>query len=1119
MNRILLLLFLFLLPGFFSRHSGLNAGNYPWKANSVLNSGRWIKVRTPGRGIYKIPYDKLKTWGFNTPELVNVYGSGGIKLPESLDMDPVDDLVKNPAWRGKDGTGKDCLFFYSTGSVGWKWDPVFKIFRHTTNPYSEVSCYFLSDEGNAPFSVAKREQSGQSATHTVNSFDDYALLENEKYSLIQSGQQWFGEKYATGTSHTYSFSSTNPVQGEMASLTLNCAGRSSQASFFDVTVNQVKQSSVSFNPVNVDDATSLYADEKQKTYLLPLTSGKLDVSLAYSATNNLSEAWIDYLVLNWRRTLMLSGDQLIFRDSRSVGEGNIAQFIIENGGGAMVLDITKPDSLFEVSATSQGTQLAFRRPSGELREYLVFRSSGNFPEPELAGEVPDQNLHSLEVPELLIITHPDFLTSANTVAAFHSENDQMEVAVVTVAQVCNEFGSGIPDATAIRNFIRMCYDKSRKLKYVLLFGDGCYDNRNLTGAGKAFIPTYQSETSLSPTSTFVSDDYFVILDPGESIYNGTMDLGIGRLPVSSAYEAAIVTEKILNYHSSEAMGIWRTNLCFIADDEDGNLHVSDSETLANQLNDKHREFNTEKIYFDSYRQETNAGAERYPGVMEAINRQVEKGVLILNYMGHANTRFMADERVLDVSTINTWTNSNNLPIFVTATCEFSRFDAAETSAGEYILFNPNGGGIGLFSTTRMVYAYSNFLLSKSFYQYAFEKDNEGMNFRMGDIMRLAKISTVNSVNNRNFTLLADPALRLSYPRYKVVTKTINQKIPAVVPDTLNALDKVTVAGEITDKAGVKLTSFNGYITAVVYDKAIVQKTLGNPGNTPFYYKSQNNIIYKGEASVSNGEFSFSFVIPRDISYSLGKGKILYYARNGQEDAHGAFEDFIIGGSSSSQIPDDQGPVVDLYLDDPSFKNGGQTSRNPLLIADISDENSINTVGTGVGHDITAILDDDYSTLMVLNDYYKAVRDDYRKGRIEYPLRNLREGEHTLRLKVWDTANNSTEAEIDFVVSGDLFIREVSNYPNPVTGSTSFVFSHNQPDGRFDTQVEIFDMRGSLVDKYTTYVTSRGTGSNPLMWNLRERGISLTGGIYMYRITIRSDEGRLASKTGKMVICR
>lgn len=1091
-----------------------------WKASSVLSADKWVKIKTTGKGIRKIPYDKLVAWGFPNPSMVNVYGSGGYQLPESLDAEPVDDLVKIRSWHAKDGSGKDCLFFYATGTVSWTWDFASRSFRHQTNVYSRESFYFLSQQGNSPYVVEKVPEISSNPTHQVTIFDDFVLHETEQVNLLRSGKQWYGESFLRGTSRTISLNTPDPVSGTQATVTINTAGRSSAASFLDVTLNGAKQNSISYTPVNTNDDTSLYADEKLRNFSVPVQNNRIEIILAYAASNNLSYAWLDYVVINWKRQLRMSGDELYFRNTENLGPLNVARFQIENASaGSRVFDVTDPSSLFEVPVNVQGSQISFVRPATSLREYLVFRPAGNFPEAEFAGEVANQNLHGLNVPEFLIITHPDFINSAQTIAEFHRNLDAMSVEVVTTTQVYNEFGSGSPDATAIRNFIRMLYDRSKRIKYVMLVGDGSYDNRNIIGHNRAFVPTFQSDNSLVPTSSFVSDDYFVILDPGESVYSGTEDLGIGRLPVSTRYEAEIVTRKILNYYSSESLGYWRNVVCFIGDDGDNTLHMSDSESLANLVNSKHREFHTEKIYFDAFPVSSTPAGKRYPGVTDAINRRVSEGVLVLNYVGHANERFLSEERVLDVSMINAWTNSTKLPIFVTATCEFSRFDSSETSAGEYILLNPNGGGIGLFSTTRVVYAYSNFLLSQNFYRFVFEKDQNGENFRMGDVMRLAKINTINTLNKRNFTLLANPALRLSYPRYRVETLTVNGRNIQQYSDTVGALSKVTVTGQITDNFGNKLSNFNGTITPVVYDKAQTMRTLGNSGQPQFTYTSQNSVIYKGLATVTNGNFSFSFVVPKDISYSIGQGKILYYAENGKDDANGAFEGFSIGGSSGSQVVDNKGPEVKLYMDDTSFKPGGKTSRNPLLIAHIFDESGINTVGTGIGHDITAVLNNDFSQVFVLNSFYKAAKDDYTRGIIEFPLRNLPLGKHSLRLKVWDVANNSTEAEITFEVTGDFYIESVTNYPNPVSDYTYFSFTHNQPDATFQTLIEIFDITGQRIDMMQVTNSSGGKVSTPVRWEPGERGVRLRNGIYPYRITIRSAQGELATKSGKILVGR
>ncbi|MBN2773044.1 MAG: type IX secretion system sortase PorU, partial [Prolixibacteraceae bacterium] len=1024
-------------------------------SESVLKNGFWVKVSTTKKGIHRVPYSKLQEWGFSSPGNVKVFGNGGFVLSENVDNEIKTDLEQVAVWKGKDGSGNDCLFFYSPGNTKWEWNPAAQSFDHKINIYSKSAFYYLSEDQGSDKNVSLLPEVVDAANITVQDFNEYTKYEQEKVNLINSGQQWYGERFINGISQAFDIACPGRVAGTAASIKINAAGRSSAASKLRVTVNDSQNEYIDFNAVNTGDLTSLYADQATESFETELAGEDMEIRLAYLASNSSSEAWLDYIVMQYKRKLAYISNELYFRDPESVGYGNIEQFEITNvSSGLKVFDVSELYDIYDVPVTLNGTLLSFKRPASNLREYVVFNPVSDFTIPEYVGEVPNQNLHGISVPEMIVISHPDYYSIASELADFHRNNDGMSVEVVKTTEVYNEFSSGMPDVSGIRNFIKMLYDKDRNtLKYVLLFGDGSYDNRNLKGSNHNFIPTYQSANSLSPTSSFVTDDFYVLMDQGETVKSGAVDLGIGRIPASTVYEAQVVLDKVKNYNSPEALGTWRNIVCFIADDQDGNTHMNDSETLANKVNSEHGAFVTSKIYFDAYPQETTPGGERYPEVTESINNQVREGVLILNYIGHANDRFMADEHVLDVSNISSWSNHDNLPIFVTATCEFSRYDSDETSAGEYVLLNPNGGGIGLFSTTRVVYAYSNFLLSRSFYNHVFNQDENGNHYRMGDIIRLAKNGTPGDTNKRNFSLLADPALRLSYPKYRIITSKINQQDATGTADTIKALNMITIEGYIADYFGNILDDFHGEISPVVYDKAFMLNTLGNGGETPFEFKVQNNIIYKGLASVTNGHFTFSFIVPKDIAYNLGQGKIIYYARNSEEDAHGSFENFLIGGSNEGGVNDTNGPQVDLYLDNESFRSGDETSKNPLLLAYVSDENGINTVGTGIGHDITAVIDGNMSNVIILNDYYEAAIDDYTSGKIEFPISGLSEGKHTLKLKVWDVANNSTEVEIEFVVTGDFIIQTIGNYPNPVTEFTYFTFEHNQPDASFDGMVE------------------------------------------------------------------
>jgi hypothetical protein len=794
-----------------------------------------------------------------------------------------------------------------------------------------------------------------------------------------------------------------------------------------------------------------------------------------------------------------------------------------NGASATtrIFDVTDLNNVFEVPASIAGDQLKFKSNSATMHEYVAFNSAGTFLTPELVGNVVNQNLHAEELAEFIIVTHPSLQKAANELADFHRKNDQMSVRVITPELIYNEFSGGLPDPAAFRNYFRMCYERgnqsgSNTLKYILLMGDGTFDNRNIQGKNLNMIPTYQSDNSLSPTESFVTDDFFVFLDENEGGYSGTVDLGIGRIPARTLDEAEDVVDKISDYHNQEAIGNWRNVVTFIGDDEDGSTHMDQAENLANFMNSTYPAFFADKIYFDAFRQISTSGGEKYPDVTTAINNRVKQGTLVMNYTGHANEKNLADENVLDVGIINSWSNYKRLPVFVTATCEFSRFDSNETSAGEYILFNPGGGGVGLFSTTRLVYSGANFVLNSKFFRYIFEKDQMGNNLRLGDVMRLAKASANTGINQLNFTLLADPAMRLANPNFQVKTTSVNGKNVEVEQDTIRPLSVVTVKGYVADNKGVKLGNFNGEIIPTVYDKVMQVKTLGNGGEEQMDYTVQNNIIYRGLATVKNGEFEFSFFVPKDISYKLDKGKMLYYAYNDSVDAQGYFNNFYIGGSSNTTVSDSKGPEIELYLNSESFKDGDVVSASSVLIANIKDETGINTAGTGIGHDITAVLDGDNSNVMVLNDYFQASKDKYTEGTIVFPLNDLSEGEHILKIKVWDVMNNSSEKEIRFVVKDDFRVESVLCYPNPMEGQASFVFTHNQPDDSFNVTLEVFQSSGTRIDIVTEKIGSQGTESMPLEWTPASRLVKMRSGVYVYRLLITTSDGKTGSASGRLV---
>ncbi|WP_153632284.1 type IX secretion system sortase PorU [Prolixibacter sp. SD074] len=1088
--------------------------------HSVLASGTWKKVKVTGQGMHCITYADLTDMGFQTPANLRIYGNLEYMLDRVNRPDSPDDLVPIPFYTGKNASGDDCLFFYAPGTVKWTYDETTGMYQHQLNSFApDYSFFYLTENSSIAPQVPTEAIAGSTADAIVTQYDYHDFSEKEENNLIESGRQWFGPALTGSASQSVAFSVPNRVVSEPVSFQMEAAARTKSGSSLSVKTNGTILSDFQFSAYQTYESAD-YADLQEKQFAYSGAGTQLNVVLQSNAGGT-DQTWLDYIRMQARASLILSGNELIFRDSRSVKPGRTARFSLSGANSqTRIWDVTSPLSPRAMQTTLDGSKLNFLASVDSLHEFIAFNPSANYPGVEFVEDIANQDLHGIDAGQMLIITPEIFLAQANELANFHRQKDGLNVSVVPVEKIYNEFSMGIKDVTAIRNFIRMCYRKNsgNSLKYVLLFGKGTYDNiHDVPDENPDYIPTWQSENSVNPSLSFVSDDYFGLLDDGEGEYNGAVDVGVGRIPCLSQAEAASAVEKIIHYASGASLGEWRNVLCFIADDEDGNLHMRDAERLADQVNSNYPSFYTDKIYFDAYPQETTPD-ERYPEVTTAINDRIKRGVLIMNYTGHANEEGLAHEKVLMKPDIDAWTNYDKLPVFVTATCEFSRWDYTnKQSAGEHVLFNPNGGGVALFSTTRLVYSSANYQINKSFFNHVFEQDQNGENLRMGDVIRLSKIDNGGTINSRKFALLGDPALRLTYPQYHVATLKINGQQADTLRDTIHALDVIKVSGQVQDIKADKLTNFNGDLYPIVYDKQTTEQTLGNAGQAPFDYVVQNNVLYKGKVSVTNGVFSFSFVVPKDINYRVDKGTIRYYATDGKVDGQGYYNQFDIGGASSGSTNDVTGPDIQIYLDNEKFRSGDETGKNPLLLLSLADETGVNTSGTGIGHDLTATLDGNEQNLIVFNDLFQADLNSYNSGTVNYQFNNLSDGIHTLKIKAWDVLNNSSEKEVVFNVNTGLKISRVYNYPNPVTDETHFVFEHNQYGELFDVTISIYDLQGRLADRMDKSVLSDGLSSNPVTWNPASRGIYLPKGIYVYRITATSSEGFSASGSGQMLI--
>jgi len=1104
----------------------LKAGNYV--EHSVLADGDWFKVSVVDDGIYRITYQELSNMGMDVnsidPKNIRIYGNGGGMLSESTTQFCYDDLQENAIYVSGEQDGSfdsgDYIIFYGQSPHVWKYDNNYYRELHL---YADYNYYFITTDLGLGKRIQDQSSTSLEPTDQVTTFTEGIHHELEDRNLVKSGRGWFGEEFDLYTEESIDFSISNLDLNTKAWFKAQSAARSYSASSFDFYVNNDKITSFVIPQISTN-INSEYAKARWDSAYFNLTSPDFTVKVVYNKPLQASIGWLDYFMLNIERKLRFTSGQMPFRNIHSFGSGKVAEYKLDNTSSQVAIwNVSDPVNVRKVLASYQNNEQIFRLETDSLHEFVAFDGT-SYLSTSFVEVVPNQDLHGMgqidmEI-DMVIISPPQFISEANRLAQHHIEFDYMSVEVVEPQTIYNEFSSGMQDISAIRNFFKLLYENSN-LKYVLLFGDGSYDNKNRLDDNTNFIPTWQSLQSLHPINSYVTDDFYGFLD--NMTGDLAVDIGIGRFVVSTLDQATKMVDKSIHYavNTPEVMDDWRNVICLVGDDGDGNLHLRDSETLAMQIDTINANLNIEKIYLDAYKQISTPGGERYPDAMRDINNRVERGTLILNYVGHGGEAGWAHERVLEIADINSWKNLDRLAVFFTATCEFSRFDDPErVSAGELVFLNPNGGGISLFTTCRATYASSNAIFNQNLNKFSLQRIN-GKYLRMGDIIRRTKIESGLNENNRKYILLGDPALKLALPEHNVITVQINGVNIDEPIDTISALSEVTISGEIQDMQGNSLSDYNGYLFPIVFDKPSRVLTLGNdPESYPTEFFMQKNSLYKGKASIIDGEWSFSFVAPKDIAYDYGYGKLSYYAKSETEDAAGNFRDIVVGGYNQNASADDKGPEIRLFINDTTFQWGGITDENPVLLAYVYDDSGINTVGNGIGHDLVAMLNEEDS--YIVNDYYEAALDDYKHGIIRYPFADLKEGRHALSLKVWDVHNNSSMAFTEFIVasSEEMAIDHLLTYPNPFKESTTFVFEHNQADEALDIRIEIYSLHGQLVKILNDKRFTPGYKYESSPWNgTDDGGNKLLNGLYVYRVIVKNPDGRVAQDTQKLIIIK
>lgn len=1140
MTRIFTILLLFTLLTSFPDAYG-QSGSGEFSGGSVLASGQWFKIAVTSDGVYRIDYSKLKQLGLTNLSNPRIFGNNFGQLSYFNDDPKPDDLKEIPLLlvKGSDDIFNegDYLLFYGMGTNRWKYNAKTDEYNFVRQNYSDTAFYFLTSTPVPGKAIINTQEISGQPGYNSSVFDALYMHEVETENLIRSGREWY-QPISSLNSISINPGFSDIILTENMNFKIRVAGRASIPTLFRLFEGSNILAGILVPEVFMFSTTGTYANVSEfSSSSLPASPSPTYEMKFFNNGEQDAHGWIDYVRLRGRALIRYSGKPLKFSDAKSVQAGRITEFTIASTISSVnVWDITDPSDIKNIGYTKSSDNIKFKAFTDSLRTFIAFTNDKAISPVINPVPVKNQNLHGSGSADMVIVAPGIFHSYAQKLADIHLRNNGLQSLIVSPEEIYNEFSGGVPDIAAIRNFLRMKYinqaQTSHPLKYLLLFGDGSYENKTMPPHNPNFVPTYQSQNSNVVVSSFTSDDFFSLLDAGEGEADGTEDIGVGRFPVTDTLQAGIMVSKVARYLGEKSTGDWRNTIAIVADDEDGNTHMIDAEGLSSYLESSWPVFNVDKIYLDAFRQVTGASGQTYPDVTKKITERINSGCLIFNYLGHGNELGLAAERIVTTNDINSWKNSSRLPLFITATCEFSRFDDVQynfqtsdytqkISAGEMVLLNPGGGGIALMTTTRVVYSAPNYTLNRNIYKYAFTRDKYGNALALGDIIRLAKLNSGTGQNKRNFTLLGDPALRLAYPSYgKILTDSVNNS-PADMPtDSLKALSVIKISGHIEDNNGNLLISFNGPVYPVIYDKSSKVKTLANDGGTVLEFSLRNNILFSGKTIAGNGRFSFTFIVPKDIDYAFGKGKISYYANQSDDDMAGEFTGITVGGFSKLAISDTSGPQIKIFLNDTLFRNGGISDKNPVLLAVIEDKGGINTTGSGIGHDLTAILDNEMNNSFVLNSYFENDFDSYMKGRVIFPLGEVSEGSHSVTLKAWDNFNNSSQATLRFIVRTDkgFIINNLINYPNPFTDQTSITAEHNRPDRKLSVRINIFDMTGKLVRIIETDIFAEGYKLPPVIWDGNsDGGKKVARGIYPYSVTLSSENGEIARATGRMII--
>lgn len=1109
---------------------------------SVLSEHTWHRMAVAQEGVYKLDYATLEAMNVDmkrlNPNEIRVFGNLVGMLAEKNSEWRPDDLTELAIYVSGADDGvfdtTDYVLFYGQEPTCWKlMQNSAKVYQRERNYYTDTTYYYLCvDSGIEGLRIGhKASQPLDDVTAVITQFPDFAWHEEELFSPYNMGRNWFGESLTIQDSlFQIDFVLPNLVKDKPVHIKAEMMGRIRKSTLhYDFWANGnllVNDGIIG----NVDNNDYLYGKSSSCDRMILSDSDTISVGLRLRYDNNGPLLFLDYVELYFWRQLKRVGSFFPFRlEPKQLGSGNSAVWVQNVGSDFLLWDVTQPLRPMVQEGTLSAGNFVFAINDQSERRYAMFR-------PAVAKHIdswtaiPNQNLHSITTADMLIITHPLFREQAEVLARFHQEEDGMTSVVVDVNEVFNEFSTGTVDPAGIRNFIRMVYSRSgKRLKYVTLFGRPSFDVRNLKGYDRNFVPCYEAKTTSQSMMKEGTDDFFGLMDDNEGQdCSGRMDIGIGRIPVSTVAEAEAVMQKIRQYNDlANNHGDWKLTHLMVADDESRSYIVAE-ETYDEIMDTVCPDLNSLKVYCGAYPHVTTTSGVHIPQATTDMVDALNDGVLMMSYSGHGGVKGLTGDNVFNVSDIVSLKNGEHMPFVFTATCEFSKYDdPLLLSAGEQLFLLPENGAIAMLTTTRPTNGSTNLKIGKSLMDVLCRRDEEGRGLRFGDIYQLVKSSPTTGFTNTgvcsniNYVLFGDPALRLAIPQEEVVTLKVNGRDAHIEEIEIHALSMVSLEGEIRKANGLIDTQFNGEIWVTFFDKKVNVAVPHDDGVSMVSYHKDK--LYQGRCSVNAGKFTVSFQVPSDINPDNGLARFSFYAYDSIRniDAMGMFDDIVLGGVDPSMPIDDEGPQISFYWNSPDFQNGDMVERQGTLIAELYDAQGIYHYDFSLGRDM--VLNSNLAAYdnLILNNRYEPALNDFRRGRLSIPVSGLAEGIYEFDLKVWDMQNNSSTAHLWVVVGGDVFLAGVRNYPNPFSDETRITMTHVGSDGNFRVQVEVFDLMGRNVARLSKQVTSTGEGQlEPVIWNGRDLwGNPLPTGIYLYRLTLTGDDGYSRTVNQRMMISR